>query len=96
MFLCTRRIRYLDQKVEYGEGQIHMNQTRIPFDISLESLESYDLWQAGFEYSFTSFRISLKRNKIGQLLGGFFVPTSMFAGLSLISFMINPDVVSGT
>ena len=71
-----------------------MNQTRLPFDISLESLESFELDQAGFRYSFASFRMILKRNKIGQLFGGFFVPTAMFAILSLISFTINPDIVS--
>ena len=84
----------MDDKKEFGEGKIHLNQSRLPFDISFESLDSYELFQAGFVYSFTSFRIFLERNKVGQLVGGFFAPTAMFAALSLISFTINPDVVS--
>ena len=80
--------------MKYGEGLLKMEQKRLPFDISLQSLEPYEHFQAGFTYSFTSMKINFKRNQIGLLFGSFFVPTLMFATLSLISYTINPDIVS--
>jgi hypothetical protein len=35
----------------------------------------------------------MKRKSLGQLLGAFYYPTSSFAFLSMISFLIKPDVV---
>ena len=37
----------------------------------------------------------LRRNTFTLLIGGFFIPTSIFALLSMISFFINPDAVPG-
>ena len=38
---------------------------------------------------------NMKRNDIGQLIGGFFGPTAIFTLISLVSFLIDPDVVPG-
>ena len=35
------RIDYKNQSVSYGEGFLLMKQSRLPFDIALESLESF-------------------------------------------------------
>ena len=71
-----------------------MDQTLLPFDISFESLETKEHFLAGFNYSFAEMRIYLSRNNLKSLIGSFFVPTVMFSFLSLISFSINPDIVS--
>ena len=60
----------------------------------LESREEYKHSQAGSEYSFIGMRIKLTRNNLGLLVGGYFGPTTIFSILSLVSFTINPDIVS--
>ena len=43
-------LRNQDELMKYGEGLLKIDQTRLPFDISLESLEPYEFFQAGFTY----------------------------------------------
>ena len=50
---------------------------------------------AGYDYSYAGLTIHLKRNKLGLLIGSFYVPTGIFAMLSMISFAINPEMVPG-
>ena len=38
---------------------------------------------------------NIRRNDIGQLIGGFYGPTAIFTLISLISFLMDPDVVPG-
>ena len=49
-------------------------------------------------YNYTSSRvgmeIKMKRITLGELLSGYYYPMAAFASLSMISFLINPDVVS--
>ena len=45
-------------------------------------------------YPLTGMIIKMKRKSLGLLLGGYYYPTTAFALLSMISFLINPDIVS--
>merc|ERR1712008_263366 len=47
------------------------------------------------KFSFTGMLLTIKRKSYGQLLSGYYYPTASFALLSMISFLINPDVVPG-
>ena len=78
----------------FGEGPIIFDHTRLPFNVSLESIAEYEFSQAGYEYSGVGMRITLTRNNLGLLIGGYFGPTIIFSLLSLVSFTINPDIVS--
>ena len=85
---------YKNQHIKYGEGLLPLKQTRLPFDISLESLEAFEVYTSGYDYSSTGMRIHFTRNTVGLLIGGFYGPTIIFALLSLVSYAINSDVVS--
>ena len=47
-----------------------------------------------YSYSYSTIKFSLERNTLGLLIGGFYLPTGLFAFLSLGSYIINPDIVS--
>ena len=96
LILNEPRLRYKDQKREFGEGPLNFNPSRLAFNISLESLKEFEFSQAGYKYSFTGMRITMTRNNYGLLIGGYYGPTIIFSLLSLVSFSINPDIVSLT
>ena len=64
----------------------------LPYRLELEVLPIrekgvyYNVSQAGI-------LIRIERESLGQLLSGYYYPTVSFALLSMISFLINPDVV---
>ena len=89
-------LRYKDQRREFGEGALKFNPSRLAFNVSLESLKEFELSQAGYKYSFIGMRMTLTRNNRGILIGSYYGPTIIFSLLSLVSFSINPDIVSST
>ena len=70
-----------------------MKQSRLPFKITLDSLETFTVLEDGYNYSYAGIKINFTRNKLGVLAGGFYLPTLIFSLLTLLSFAINPDVV---
>ena len=88
MKLATRK-----GPIDY-KGMLKLDDTGLPFDVSIESLEPFAHFQAGFNYSFTGMRIYLSRNEFGQLIGGYYGPTFLCSLLSQISYAINTDIVS--
>ena len=66
----------------------------LPFEFSLMARESFTLWTKGAQYPATGIRIHAKRNQLGTILGQFYIPTIVFALLSMMSYFINPDIVS--
>ena len=87
-------IDYKNKSLSYGEGLLHMKQSRLPFDIALESLESFEYIQGGYKLSYAGMRIYLTRNDFGVLIGGYYGPTIIFSMLSLVSYSIKADMVS--
>ena len=67
---------------------------RLPFDFELQSLPKSNISWQNFPFSYTGMKITMKRKILGDLLVGYYYPTAAFALLSMISFLINPDVVS--
>ena len=71
-----------------------------PFEFILETLPPfatvYDLQEICRDetYSFAGILIKMKRNSVGQLLCGYYYPTTSFALLSMISYLIKPEKVS--
>ena len=81
--------------VESNDGSLLPIPTeRLPFDIVLTSRPQFVIESDGYDFSYTGFTLHLHRNSLGVLIGGFYGPTAIFAILSMISFRINPDIVS--
>ena len=64
------------------------------FEFQLETLPNFELLhKQTWPFSYTGIVLKMKRKSLGQLLIGYFYPTSSFALLSMISFLIKPDMV---
>merc|ERR1712051_171217 len=83
-----------NRSVRHHDGLLHMRQSRLPFDISLESLEPFEYVQRGLTFSYAGMRIHFTRNDFGVLIGGYYGPTAIFSMLSLVSYSIKADIVS--
>ena len=79
--------------MDYGEGVLLLNQSRLPFDIYLESLTPFNISRIGYVYSQAGMRIHLRRNNFALLIGGYYGPTIIFSTLSLVSYSIRTEVV---
>ena len=77
-----------------GHKPLYVNQSLLPFEIEVESKKPWDIEIDGYNYSHTGMRIHLHRHDLGLLMGGFYIPMALFSTLSLISFSINPEMVS--
>ena len=73
---------------------IVINDLPLPYEITVESIQTFDkICYTIYTCSYTGMLMKIKRTSFGQLRTGFFVPTASFALLSMISFLIKPDVV---
>ena len=77
-----------------GDPAIILNDLPFPFQFELESLPVFEQILEEVTYTYTGMLMRLKRKSLGQLLSGYYYPTATFAILSMVSFLINPDVVS--
>ena len=75
-----------------GKDNLLLDDLALPFRVTLEVLPirekdfNYNVSQAGI-------LIMIERESLGQLLSGYYYPTASFALLSIVSFLISPDVV---
>ena len=99
--LCTNNLKLKSAIIKYGMDQITkagdppilLKNLPFPFEFQLKSIPAF---QKSFDcnYSYTGMNMEITRKSPGLLISGFYFPTGSFALLSLISFMINADVVS--
>ena len=90
------RIRYenvLKICIDQSEN-VSVKQNRLPFEISLSCIMPFIQFEAGFDHSYAGIEINFTRNSFGTLIGGFYIPTGIFAYLSLISFSIDVNMVN--
>ena len=66
----------------------------LPFEFQLNPLATKEQDNGLYNVSKTGMCIKFKRKSLGLLLSGYYYPTMSFALLSMVSFVINPDVVS--
>ena len=92
--MSATTMNYKNLSVSHDEGLLRMKQSRLPFDISLESLKPFEYIQGGMRYSYAGMRLHLTRNDFGVLIGGYYGPTIIFSMLSLVSYSIKADIVS--
>ena len=69
-------------------------ESHLPFELNVESLPSFEIIIDGYNYSHAGMRLHLRRDDLGLLMGGFYLPMGLFSALSLISFSIDPEIVS--
>ena len=81
-----------------NEGLISLKHLPFSFDLKIESQPSFEkvkkLDGKAYSFSYTGICFTMNRNSYGQLLGGFYYSTLSFAVLSLVSYLIKPDIVS--
>ena len=81
-----------------GGDPIILDDLPFPFEFQLVVLPNFGLKNSiknrTVTFSYTGIALRMRRKSLGQLLSGFFYPSSAFALLSMISFLIKPDIVS--
>ena len=82
--------------VKTREGSINIKNLTFPFDLKIESQHAFMRVNKLDDktHSYTGMCFTMRRNSYGQLFGGFYFPTLSFAVLSLVSYLIKPDIVS--
>ena len=78
-----------------GDDPIVIDNSNLPFTFHLHTLAAYE--KKGpfkqYTYSTTGMVMKICRNSYGKLLSGYYYLMAAFAVLSMISFVIKPDVV---
>ena len=64
------------------------------FEIEVTALTPFQIPLEFAYYSQAGIHLKMRRKSVGKLLSGYFYPTASFAVVSMISFLIDPDVVS--
>ena len=78
-----------------GGDPIILDNLSFPFEFQITAQPSFKLANIQMmPFSYTGIVFKMTRKSPGQLLIGYFYPTASFAFLSMISFMIKPDMVS--
>ena len=96
VFNATRKIKHGNQHLAFGNKySLKLTTTKTPFEIDVTINDAATKIGGGkFKFSIAGIKFNLYRKSIGLLLGSFYVPTGIFAILSMGSFVINPEVVS--
>ena len=82
------------RKVELNEGELEIKSGRLPYKITAEVLNTTTVKSMTWLRSGAGIRFYFARSSIGLLVGGYYGPTAIFALLSLISYIIKPEIVS--
>ena len=93
LLLNSSTIVYKGQHIKNQDRMINVNQTRFPFDISLEGIDPFFMHLTGNNYSAAGMRVHFTRNKLSALIGSYYAPTFVFVLLSLVSYSIEADMV---
>ena len=89
---------YDDKSHSLGDDPIIIENSNLPFTFHLSTLPAYEK-KDPFDtssYSFTGLVMNISRKSYVKLLSGYYYPMTAFALLSMISYLIKPDVVSNT
>ena len=75
--------------------KIRFENEHLPYDMWIEAINPFSHYNIGHFSPYIGVTLILKRNTLGDLIAGYYIPTSIFAIFSMISFFIDPDVVPG-
>ena len=95
VILNNAKIVYGDRKTGHGaDSPIIIDNLPYPFEFEIKSIPTFNRTIGEYNYSFTGMNLKMNRKSFRKLISGFYYPTASFALLSMISFLIKPDVVS--
>ena len=96
MIMSPPRITHGNLLHNLGDKPITFDDLPYPFEFQLEAIPSFHKTDPILDtsYSFTGVAIRMKRKSLGELITGYYYPTSAFVLLSMISFLIKSDLVS--
>lgn len=80
-------------KTSLGQEPLILDDLAFPFRFELEVLKIREKDLGGYNASMAGILIRIERESLGQLLSSYYYPTASFALLSMVSFLINPEVV---
>ena len=83
---------YNTDETSEGVDPIVIDNSPLTFEFELKSLPTKEKG-VSFNVSYTGMNVRIKRKSLGLLVSGYYYPTASFALLSVVSFLINPDVV---
>ena len=90
-------LRYGGNRSQYLEkGWISLPERHeIPYTVRMKTMGTKNVYYEDYPpFSYQTIRFVLKRNSRSLLIGSFYVPTGLFAFLSMGSFIINAEIVS--
>ena len=90
MMFNTTLARFGNLSTKSGGDPIIIDNLPFPFEFQIVALPTFELYNT----SHTGVVLKMKRKSPRQLFSGYFYPTGAFAYLSMISFLIKPDMVS--
>ena len=94
MTFNTTRAVFGNVSTKSGDEPIILDNLPIPFEIHVFSLPTFEITNIDMDtFSYTGIVLKMTRKSPG-VLSGYFYPTAAFALLSMISFLIKPEVVS--
>ena len=94
VLMTPSRIVFGEKTTRLNEKPIILNRLYQSYELTLESLPTVDFTVDRKNYSSTGIKFLLIRKSLGHLASGYFYPTGSFAFLSLISFLVKPEIVS--
>ena len=77
----------------YEDDPFIINDLPYSYEFQLEALPAFEIDVSGGIYSLTGAILTLERKSVGYLMGGYYYPTTAFALLSMISYLIHADIV---
>ena len=86
-------INYDKSWTNVSQDPLILDDLALPFGFDLEALPIKEKYYGGYNVSMAGILIRIKRDTLGLLLSGYYYPTTSFALLSMMSFLINPDLV---
>ena len=98
VILGSPTIIYEDISHSLGDDPLIIENSNLPFKFYLNAMAAYEKKDLvdGYLYSFTGLIIKISRKSYSMLMSGYFYPMAAFALLSMISFLIKPDMVSNS
>ena len=73
----------------------HISNRHLPYTFSiLKTKKEFPKYNYEFYAPYAGIVLQIKRESLDLLIGTFYVPTAIFSALSMVSFFINPDLVS--
>ena len=84
-----------DQSLNQSKVEATIPKNGLPFDISVQALDSSKTSSLGYEYNTAGLLIKFKRNNAWTLITGYFGPTALYSLLSTLSFVIKKSQIAG-